>query len=38
VVEDDCADRGLERSNLIDGLKPVTRAGLAKLISGYVQI
>ena len=38
VVEDDCAERGLERSDLIDGLKPVKRAGLAALLAGYDQI
>ena len=38
VVEDDCAERGLERGDLIDGLKPVKRAGLARLFAGYDQI
>ncbi len=38
VVEDDCAERGLERGDLIDGLKSVKRAGLAKLLSGYDQV
>jgi hypothetical protein len=38
VVEDDCAERGLERGDLIDGLKPVKRAALAKLFAGYDQI
>ena len=38
VVEDDCAERGLERSDLIDGLKPVARAGMSKLFGGYDQI
>jgi intracellular sulfur oxidation DsrE/DsrF family protein len=38
VVEDDVAVRGLERSELIDGVKPVSRAGVAKLFGGYDQI
>ena len=35
VVEDDVAERGLERSDLIAGVKPVSRAGLAKLVASY---
>lgn len=38
VVEDDCADRGLERGDLIDGLRPVSRAGLARLFAAHDQI
>jgi intracellular sulfur oxidation DsrE/DsrF family protein len=38
VVEDDVAERGLERSDLIDGVKTVSRAGLGKLYGGYDQI
>lgn len=38
VVEDDCAERGLERSDLVDGLKPVKRAGLAALLARYDQV
>ena len=37
-VEDDAAERGLERSDLVAGLKPVSRTGLAKLVAGYDQI
>ena len=35
VVEDDVAERGLERGDLVDGLKPVSRAQLPKLFAGY---
>jgi hypothetical protein len=38
VVEDDVAARGLERTDLIDGLEPVSRTGLPKLFAGYDQI
>lgn len=38
VVEDDVAVRGLERTELIDGIKPVSRAGVPKLFGGYDQI
>ena len=38
VVEDDVAERGLERNDLVVGVKPVSRAGLAKLFAGYDQI
>jgi len=38
VVEDDVAERGLERSELIAGLKTVPRNGLAKLFAGFDQI
>ena len=38
VVEDDAAERGLERSDLVAGVKPVSRAGLPKLFAGYDQI
>ena len=37
-VEDDAAERGLERSDLIAGVKPVSRSGLPKLFSSYDQI
>lgn len=37
-VEDDAAERGLERNELIDGLKPVKRGGLARLFGEYDQI
>ena len=35
VVEDDAAARGLGRSDLIDGVKAVDRAGLAALVGRY---
>jgi sulfur relay (sulfurtransferase) DsrF/TusC family protein len=38
IVEDDVAERGLERGDLIAGLKPVARAGLPKLFASYDQI
>ena len=37
-VQDDAAERGLEASELIAGVKPVSRAGLAKLFAGYDQV
>jgi hypothetical protein len=37
-VEEDAAERGLERNELIAGLKPVSRGGLPKLFDGYDQI
>jgi predicted peroxiredoxin len=38
VDEEACAERGLERTDLLDGLKMVKRAGLPKLFSSYDQI
>jgi hypothetical protein len=38
LVEEDAAERGLERGALIAGLKPVSRAGVAKLYGGFDQI
>lgn len=38
VVEDDAADRGLEPSDFINGIKPIARAGIAKLFASYNQI
>lgn len=38
VVEDDVAERGLERSELIEGLKPVKRAAVARLLNDYDQV
>ena len=38
LVEDDAAERGLERSDFVAGVKPIARAGLPKLIAGYDQI
>jgi sulfur relay (sulfurtransferase) DsrF/TusC family protein len=38
VVEDDVAERGLERMDLIDGLQTVSRSGLPKLVASYDQV
>ena len=38
VVEDDAAERGIERSDLVAGVKGVSRSGLPKLYAGYDQI
>jgi sulfur relay (sulfurtransferase) DsrF/TusC family protein len=38
VVDEDVAERGLEKSDLVDGLTSVSRAGLPKLLSDYDQI
>jgi hypothetical protein len=38
IVEDDAAERGLERSDLIGGLKPVSRSQLPQVLASYDQI
>jgi len=38
IVEEDVAERGLERTDLIDGLKPVPRAGMPKLFAGFDRV
>jgi len=38
IAEEDVAARGLERTDLIEGLKPVSRAGIAKLFDEHDQI
>jgi hypothetical protein len=38
VVEDDCAERGLERADLIEGLTPVARTGLPRLLAEHDQL
>ncbi len=38
VVEDDAGERGLERSELIAGVKGVSRAGVPKLVAGYERV
>ena len=38
VVEDDCAERGIEKKELVPGVKLVARGGIAKLFGGYEQI
>ena len=35
IVEEDLAERGVARTELIDGIEPVTRAGLGALLAGY---
>ena len=38
VVEEDLADRGIEPGDVIDGLKKVSRGGLARLIGDFDQV
>lgn len=38
IVEEDAAERGLERSDLIEGLKPVSRGEVAGLVGGFDQV
>jgi sulfur relay (sulfurtransferase) DsrF/TusC family protein len=38
IVQDDVAERGLEGSDLISGLEPVKRAGIAKLFGDFDHI
>ena len=38
VTTDDVAERGLERNDLIGGLEPISRSGMAKLCGNYDQI
>jgi intracellular sulfur oxidation DsrE/DsrF family protein len=38
VVEDDVAEHGLERNELLSGLTPVSRSGVPKLFSDYDHI
>lgn len=38
AVEEDVAERGLERGDLIGGVKPISRGGLSKLFDGYDMI
>jgi hypothetical protein len=38
VIEEDIAERGIERTELIPGVKPMSRAGIPKLFAGYEQI
>jgi hypothetical protein len=37
-MQDDAAERGLEGSDLIEGVKPLTRKGAAKLFADYDQV
>ena len=38
AVAEDVADRGLERSELVDGLELIARADVAKLVGKYDQV
>ena len=38
IVAEDLAERGVERSELIGGIGPVSRNGLARLLGGYDQV
>jgi len=38
VVEEDVAERGIERTELIAGVKPVSRTGIPKLFAAYEQV
>jgi sulfur relay (sulfurtransferase) DsrF/TusC family protein len=38
IVEEDVSERGLERHELIAGLKPVSRAGVAQLYDAFDRI
>ena len=38
IVEDDVKSRGIDKGDLIDGLKPVPRSDIAKLFAGYDRI
>jgi len=38
VVEDDASERGLERSDLVAGIKSVSRSGMPKLFASYDQL
>jgi sulfur relay (sulfurtransferase) DsrF/TusC family protein len=38
VVEDDAAQRGIERTDFIQGVKPISRAALPGLLQGFDQV
>ncbi len=38
IVEEDVSERGLERGDLVDGVRGVPRAGLGRLFQAYEQI
>ncbi|MDX1386881.1 MAG: DsrE family protein [bacterium] len=38
IVEEDVAERGLERSDLINGLKPISKTQVAKLVAEFDQV
>jgi sulfur relay (sulfurtransferase) DsrF/TusC family protein len=38
IVSEDLAERGIDRADLIEGLTPIPRAGIASLLGKYDQI
>jgi sulfur transfer complex TusBCD TusB component (DsrH family) len=38
VVEEDVAERGIERHELVDGVKPVSRAGVVKMFADHDRV
>lgn len=38
IVSEDLAERGLERAALVEGLTPIARAGVARLLGNYDQV
>ena len=38
IVKDDLAERGIESSDLIEGIQPVPKGGLAKLLDAYERV
>ena len=38
VIDEDVAERGLERGDLVDGVRGVSRAGLGRLFGAYDQV
>jgi sulfur transfer complex TusBCD TusB component (DsrH family) len=38
LIEDDVAERGIDRSELIEGVKPIPRKTLVKLLGSYDQV
>jgi len=38
VVEDDVAERGIERSELVSGIRTIPRSGIARLFGEYDQV
>ena len=37
-VEEDAAERGVDSANMVDGVQPVGRGGVAKLLGSYDQV
>ncbi len=38
IIADDVAEHGLERTDLVEGLSPISRSGIAKLCADYDQV